>query len=148
MNACSTGSPACATRFRSTSRRGTGPLRVRAGRRDQAASVCRVLNGLALSWTTGQSHQIESAGLSGYIIGIFARRVQALAHRAAQRQAGPLLGAPTHVGGWIDPRVLVERAQSWAALPSRLDRLDASVALLRLAPDPGAGPRRSMRRPG
>jgi hypothetical protein len=115
----------------------TGPLRVRAGRREQALGHCRVLNGLALAWTTGKPHPVEYAGTFGYIVGIFARRVLALAHRAADRQAAPLLGAPTHFGGWIDPRVLVERAQVWATLPYRMDRLDSSLALMRLAPDPG-----------
>jgi hypothetical protein len=115
----------------------TGPLRVRAGRRDQALCHCRVLSGLALAWTAGKPHQVEYAGTFGYIVGIFARRVLALAHRAADRQAAPLLGAPTHVGGWIDARVLVERAQVWATLPHKMDRLDASLALLRLSPDPG-----------
>jgi hypothetical protein len=37
----------------------------------------------------------------------------------------------------IDPRVLVERAHAQMRLPSKLDRLDASLALLRVAPDPG-----------
>jgi hypothetical protein len=115
----------------------TGPLRVRAGRRDQPVAHCRSLNGLALSWATGKSHQVEYAGTFGFIVGIFARRVLALAHRAADRQAAPLLGAPTHLGGWIDPRVLVERAKVWVSLPYKMDRIDASLALLRLAPDPG-----------
>lgn len=114
----------------------TGPLRVRAGRRD-AFGHCRILNGLALTWTTGKPHPVHGADSSGYIDGFFARRVLALAHRAVDRQAAPLIGAPTHLGGWIDPRVLVERARAWAALPWKMDRLDASLALLRLATDPG-----------
>jgi Family of unknown function (DUF6493) len=117
----------------------TGPMRVRAARGEQPVSLCRVLNGLALSWATGKPHHIDYADTFAYryIVGIFARRVHALAHRVADRQAAPLLGAPTHVGGWIDPRVLVERAHTQMRLPSKLDRLDASLALLRLAPDPG-----------
>ncbi len=117
----------------------TGPMRVRADRRDQSAGLGCVLNGLALSWATGKPHHIDCADSRyfRYLVGIFARRVQALALRAADRQAAPLLGAPTHVGGWIDPRVLVERAHAQMRLPSKLDRLDASLALLRLAPDPG-----------
>lgn len=115
----------------------TGPLRVRAGRRDQPFGYGRVLSGLAIAWVTGKPHQAEYAETLRYVVGIFARRVLALAHRAADRQAAPLVGAPTHLGGWIDPRVLVERAHVWATLPYKMDRLDASLALLRLAPDPG-----------
>ena len=81
----------------------TGPLRLRAGRRGQALSHCRVLNGLALAWTTGKPHQVEYAGTFGYIVGFFARRILALAHRSADRQAAPLLGAPTHHGGGSTP---------------------------------------------
>ncbi len=114
----------------------TGPLRVRAGRRD-AFGYCGILNGLALAWTTGKPHSVAGADSLGYIDGFFARRVLALARRAVERQAAPLVGAPTHLGGWIDPRVLVERARVWSALPCKMDRLDASLALLRLAPDPG-----------
>lgn len=114
----------------------TGPLRVRAGRRD-AFGYCGILNGLALAWTTGKPHPVNGAYSSGYLDGFFARRVFALACRTVDRQAAPLVGAPTHVGGWIDPRVLVERARAGAALSGKVDRLDASLALLRLAPDPG-----------
>ena len=42
----------------------TGPMRVRAARGDQPVSLCRVLNGLALSWVTGKPHQIDYADTS------------------------------------------------------------------------------------
>ncbi len=118
----------------------TGPLRARADQPEQFVSnLLEPLRALALSWTGRQGRNVRLASLNGYLAGIFARRVLALAGRAAQRQAAPLLSAPTHRGGWIDPRVLVERARFWESSTFRHDRLDASFALLRLAPD--AGPR-------
>lgn len=44
--------------------------------------------------------------------------------------SGPLLSAPTHRGGWIDPMVLVSRLRR-----STVDDDDLAQALLRLAPD-------------
>lgn len=42
-------------------------------------------------------------------------RIVAAGERAARGQVGPLLALPTHAGGWIDPRVLVERLRDRAA---------------------------------
>ncbi len=118
----------------------TGALRARAGCVDiLTANLSRPLCGLALAWITGKPHAVRYADLHGNLVGFFARRVLAIAGRAALRQAAPLLSAPTHKGGWIDPRVLVERVQLWASLPDHLDRIDGALAILRLAPD--AGPR-------
>ena len=44
-------------------------------------------------------------------------RLAELADRCAAGRAGPLLAAPTHRGGWIDPLVLVERAAQTTARP-------------------------------
>lgn len=68
-----------------------------------------------------------------------AARCEELAQRAAARQAGPLLAAPTHKDGWLDPRVLVVRIrelQSAGLVPGRLDLIQA---LLRLATDGRSG---------
>ena len=59
-------------------------------------------------------------------------RLQALALRVADGEVVPLLSTPTHVGCFIDPRVLVQRA---VAAVGRNDRHDAILALLRLAPE-------------
>jgi hypothetical protein len=118
----------------------TGPLRARAEHlepKQDLPNLVKPLFGLALGWITGRPHDVRYADLKGYLIGVFARRALAIARRAVERQAAPLLSAPTHLGGWIDPRVLVERVNWWTSLPYRPDRLDASIALLRLAPDPG-----------
>jgi uncharacterized protein DUF6493 len=119
---------------------GTGLLQARAQQPEQLSwRVMRPICDLALAWITGKPRDVMHANLFGSFTGIFARRVLAIARRAAARQSVPMLSAPTHLGGWIDPRVLVERVKLCASLPVRADRLDGSFALLRLAPD--AGPR-------
>ena len=66
-------------------------------------------------------------------LGILSRRSVGVAKRVAAQQAGVLLSAPTHEGGWIDPRVLVKRANDWTGEPPEVS--DICLALLRLAPD-------------
>ncbi len=82
----------------------------------------------------------ESTGYSLPTIGsdsssFFSRRCLALAKRAAAKQSAPLLAAPTHKGGWIDPEVLVKRLLENFWLKIEPDRVDFIQALLRLAPD-------------
>lgn len=59
----------------------------------------------------------------------------ALVGRLASGHTGPLLSAPTHTGGWIDPLVLVERWKESQEADVPLLETDLSLALLRLAPD-------------
>jgi hypothetical protein len=121
----------------------TGPLRARAeaGNTIEWAddvsikSLATPLCGLALGWITGEIPRVILSTLRGCFLGFFARRVLAITHRAANRVAAPLLSAPTHRGGWLDPRALVERIDVWKALDLAVDPLDGSLALLRLAPD-------------
>ena len=47
----------------------------------------------------------------------------------------PLLSAPTHRGGWIDPVVLVERLKAWRKQDRPIEPHDFALALLRLAPE-------------
>jgi hypothetical protein len=69
------------------------------------------------------------------------RRALAVARRAARGEAGQLLSAPTHRGGWIDPLVLVDRTGE-RARPADLH--DQVLALLRLAPDHREDARQKM----
>lgn len=59
----------------------------------------------------------------------------ALARRVANVQPAPLLAAPTHAGGWIDPRTLVERFRQRSRLSYADEPEDLILAILRLAPD-------------
>ncbi len=57
----------------------------------------------------------------------------AIAQRMATGEAYQRLSAPTHAGGWIDPRELVKRVNSWSGADPHAH--DVILALLRLAPD-------------
>ncbi|QDT47841.1 hypothetical protein Pan258_18790 [Symmachiella dynata] len=62
-------------------------------------------------------------------------RAETLRNRILNRQFGPTLGAPTHSGGWIDPRVFVERLKELQSSDIPIERADFIGGLLRLAPD-------------
>lgn len=49
--------------------------------------------------------------------------------------AAPLLSAPTHRGGWIDPIALTSRLTEYLTRGLPIGELDGVLALLRLAPD-------------
>jgi hypothetical protein len=66
---------------------------------------------------------------------LFQARLAGIVRRGARRLAAPLLSAPTHAGGWIDPRTLVDRAKVWQTLGQFPSNLDRALALLRVAPD-------------
>jgi hypothetical protein len=66
------------------------------------------------------------------VMGFLSVRMHAIARRAAAGAARPLLSAPTHAAGWIDPAALVARV-GVETEPS--DAADLVLALLRLAPD-------------
>lgn len=66
-------------------------------------------------------------------LGFLSRRSIALAKRIAVGQAMILLSAPTHKGGWIASKTLVERVNGWSGPPP--DQTDVCLSLLRLAPD-------------
>ncbi len=61
--------------------------------------------------------------------------VFAVARRVVRGRSAPLLAAPTHAGGWIDPRAFVDRFRRHCRLPVADVPEDLTLALLRLAPD-------------
>jgi len=61
--------------------------------------------------------------------------LNALAHRVVQGTKQIRLSTPTHEGGWIDPRVWVERAKDLIASGQKVDVPDLCYSMLRLAPD-------------
>jgi len=128
------------------------------------SSIAKAFCGLALSWSTcglalGCEHPLGGERNMHSIInpndgslaanrvhhhrregemsihGLIGRRVRSISRRAAARQAAPLLSTPTHAGGWIDPRVLVERIRQRFGAPFADDEFDIELALLRLAPE-------------
>ncbi|HEY9869322.1 MAG TPA: DUF6493 family protein [Candidatus Obscuribacterales bacterium] len=65
----------------------------------------------------------------------FSERAFSIANHVPKRRSLPLLSAPTHEGGWIDPLVLPERLGQWRSAGVNIDKADFIQALLRLAPD-------------
>ncbi len=63
-------------------------------------------------------------------------RLKTLRERVIAREAAPLLAAPTHRGGWIDPNVLVSRWQESEQRGATMSRQEVILALLRIAPWP------------
>jgi hypothetical protein len=92
------------------------------------------LQQLLLRWLgapgQGRFQQIEDPrGLTKFI----ERRLREIEARMAVKRPAPLLAAPTHQHGWLDPRVLVQRLQPYAMPAPPL--ADLIQALLRSAPD-------------
>jgi len=86
-------------------------------------------------WSIGK-HTFEFPGAKQRrVLGFLSRRSLAIAERASRGNARPMLSAPTHAGGWIDPVVLVERTQARLPHRGRPEDTDRILALLRLAPD-------------
>lgn len=117
----------------------TDALRQKAEQKDEEFSKfgwTGTLSQVASSWL-GNSRALETAGktIAADPSSIFARRCLALAKRVVSKQPAPLLCAPTHAGGWIDPRVLVKRINEYFWIKLEPDKSDFIQALLRIAPE-------------
>jgi hypothetical protein len=65
----------------------------------------------------------------------FDGRLRELVERVRAGRAAPMLAAPTHQGGWIDPDVLTERLAALSKNDVPVYEFDLIQSLLRLAPD-------------
>jgi hypothetical protein len=65
----------------------------------------------------------------------FSERAFSIANHVPKRLSLPLLSAPTHEGGWIDPLVIPERLGQWRSAGANIDKADFIQAMLRLAPE-------------
>jgi hypothetical protein len=96
------------------------------------------VNDLIVSWARGRV--LRSTARSIYqseddaFVPMIAH-VRAVAERAARREGRPLLSAPTHKGGWIDPVVWVGRLRELEHVAGLGHTMDFRLSLLRLAPD-------------
>lgn len=66
-------------------------------------------------------------------IGFLSRRALSVAQQVGAGIARPLLAAPTHSGGLLDPRVLAERVSDWSGAAPPVT--EVVLAMLRLAPE-------------
>jgi len=96
---------------------------------DPRGDIC----GVVTAWLTGQMPPDVYGQTSGPA-GFLSRRAHEVAVRATGRRAQPLLAAPTHRGGWVDPAALVGRAAWLEARGLEAAIEDAHQAILRLAP--------------
>ncbi len=90
---------------------------------------------VARSWLTGEVPSPPPFDRSWALNAFISAFVFGLARRVARAEAAPLLSAPTHSGGWIEPRELVVRYRERCSLPIASEPADLILALLRLAPD-------------
>jgi len=91
-----------------------------------------------LTWLDGQNGFTEDAVKFGGGQNQFAflfRRLMVLGNVVQRRTSLPLLSAPTHSGGWIDPVTLVKRWLAWQQAGQEPDLHEQVLALLRLAPE-------------
>lgn len=101
------------------------------------ASLPAELHRLLLTWLSGGprpkplSHEHRLPGL----LGVANLRMRELRVRVQRKQAAPLVAAPTHSHGWIDPRVAIERLIWYQQRELQPGPRDVTQALLRLAPD-------------
>ena len=104
---------------------------------DGWAGVSQDWRDLLLTWITGKWHATRNSTyyrpLGPFLF--IRRRLEELKYRVHKKEAAPLLSAPTHRHGWIDPRILAERIELMIAGNKSIYREDLTQALLRLAPD-------------
>ncbi len=118
----------------------TAPLEARLRRRlDEPATMSnQLLHHFAVivrSWLTGEVSDPMTYDKFRALDGFNSHWVAALGRRIARAEAAPLLWAPTHAGGWIDPRTFVARYRERTALAISIEPMDLVLAILRLAPD-------------
>lgn len=82
-----------------------------------------------------ESHHFSRSDVERRPAGVLSRLAATIAERISVGETAPVLSAPTHSGGWIDPCVFVERANVWIAMKSEPPVIDVCLALLRLAAD-------------
>ncbi len=87
-----------------------------------------VLSPLLMAWTRGTTREPTPA--FACLMTFLSARVQEVAERAMAGRAAPLVGVPSHSGGWLDPLVFVERLRA----NRTPDPLDLIQGLLRLSP--------------
>jgi len=112
----------------------TETLREKANKSAQDHLAFGLANGLtqlAGAWL-GEEQQLRPPAQPG---SFFSRRCLALAKRVSSKISAPLLAAPTHAGGWIDPLIFVQRLKQYFWLKIEPDAADIIQSLLRLAPE-------------
>ncbi len=102
------------------------------------------LCGLAAAWLDGELVVPRKKQARSGVEGLLVQRMVEVGRRVKKQKPAPLLAAPTHRGGWIDPAELVSRWQEYRGKPPMHD---AVQSLLRLAPEGRRSARRRIKKP-
>ena len=128
----------------------TAPLRKRAAKKFPAPGLSSVsehtpesaVAELVGAWTDGDRAprptpaDLHDATIPAHrALVLWQLRFDALVDRVAHRVARPLLSSPSHRGGWIEPRHLVERWRIWTDTGENPPLAEQILALQRLAPE-------------
>lgn len=102
------------------------------------AGVGLALLDLLHTWVTGRLHRTTRATTTYYTaeesFSPLIAHLRVVTARVARREHQPLLCAPTHQGGWIDPLAWIDRLHALQS-PGLAESMDFRLSLLRLAPD-------------
>lgn len=115
-----------------------GPLRKRALKKCEKPKTWLEL-GLArflLGWIDGANDFTETPESLGHGRNHYAflyHRLKVIGRHVQARCAMPLLSAPTHIGGWIEPQTLVRRWLDWQESGKELDSHEQVLAILRMS---------------
>ncbi|MEM9348165.1 MAG: DUF6493 family protein [Planctomycetota bacterium] len=90
---------------------------------------------LVLAWLSPNHNKKFGRGVSEAILSFMSRRIREATDWVKDRRPRQLLSIPTHAGGWIDPRIFVQRLIETQGKGLSIGRCDLILALLRLAPD-------------
>ena len=97
--------------------------------------LARSFRNLLLTWLTGEYHDTQPSWATSpsLPLRLTVQRLKELKRRLYTKNAGPLLAAPTHHQGWIDPVTFVQRLQQLDGGWKATHRFDLTQALLRIA---------------
>jgi hypothetical protein len=92
---------------------------------------------LLLTWlTNNRYHSPENKHFfAADILKPIIVHVRNIINRVAHNKSQPLISAPTHTGGWIDPTIWVDRLIDAESKSISFEKMDLCFSLLRLAPD-------------
>lgn len=92
---------------------------------------------LLLTWLSGKKYKSPNSSYFSSADALIPAnsRLGNIKKRVIARKAQPLIAAPTHTGGWIDPLVWLKRIVDCEDRGISYDRIELCFSLLRLAPD-------------
>ena len=100
--------------------------------------ICLAIYDLILTWLSGKSCTTQKDNRVYRQEDVFLPKlafIRNLKKRVAKQASQPLISAPTHNGGWIDPLIWVNKLIEYEDKDMVFDEMDLSQSFLRLTPD-------------